>query len=62
LGDWPGLAPENLFEDRDLAVTTDYRDVLAEVARKHLGVTDLEAVFPNYAVASSRERGVLIGT
>ncbi len=47
LGDWPGLAPEQLNEKRDLAVTTDFRDVFGEVAQRHLGVTDLAAVFPN---------------
>ncbi len=45
-GDWPGLAPEQLNEKRDLAVTTDFRDVFGEVAQRHLGVTDLDAVFP----------------
>jgi uncharacterized protein (DUF1501 family) len=61
LGDWPGLAPEKLFEDRDLAVTTDYRDVLAEIARKHLGVSDLAGVFPNFDVRAKNERCVLRG-
>ena len=35
-GKWPGLEPEQLFEGRDLAVTTDYRDVLSEIVRDHL--------------------------
>jgi uncharacterized protein (DUF1501 family) len=61
LGDWPGLAPEQLFEGRDLAVTTDYRNVLAEVARKQLGVTDLGVVFPNFEVERKNERGVMRG-
>src|SRR5437868_7701825 len=30
IGDWPGLAPDQLYESRDLAVTTDFRDVLGE--------------------------------
>lgn len=59
LGDWPGLAPEQLFEARDLAVTTDYRDVFAEVARKHLGAADLKGVFPGYDIERKNERGVL---
>jgi uncharacterized protein (DUF1501 family) len=46
-GKWPGLT--NLFENRDLAVTTDFRDVFAEVLTKQLGVTSLKSVFPNYA-------------
>ena len=47
-GEWPGLAPDKLFEGRDLAVTTDYRDVLSEILSRHLGVTDLSHVFPEY--------------
>ena len=34
-GDWPGLEPEQLFEKRDLAVTTDFRDVLGELVNGH---------------------------
>jgi uncharacterized protein (DUF1501 family) len=45
-GKWPGLKKENLFEERDLQVTTDFRQVLSEVLFRHLGVKDLGAVFP----------------
>ena len=45
-GKWPGLT--NLFENRDLAVTTDFRDVFAEVLTKQLGVPSLKSVFPGY--------------
>ena len=48
-GKWPGLEREQLFEGRDLAVTTDFRDVYAEVLSKHLGVGEMGRVFPNYA-------------
>ncbi|HVF85147.1 MAG TPA: DUF1501 domain-containing protein, partial [Abditibacteriaceae bacterium] len=61
LGDWPGLAPEQLNEGRDLAVTTDFRDVFGEVAQRHLGVTDLSAVFP-YRTKKSKFRDVLRNT
>jgi len=47
-GKWPGLAPEQLFEGRDLALTTDYRDVFAEIAQKHLGARDLPKIFPAF--------------
>ena len=47
-GRWPGLAPEQLYEGRDLALTTDFRAVFAEVASKHLGATRLEAMFPGF--------------
>src|ERR1700681_2509516 len=47
-GDWPGLADEQLHETRDLALTTDFRDVLGELVSKHLGNPNLTAVFPGY--------------
>ena len=46
-GKWLGL--QNLYENRDLAVTTDFRDVFAEVLAKRLAVPALKSVFPNYA-------------
>ena len=48
LGRWKDLSPANLFEGRDLPVTTDHREVLAEALRKHLGLADLRAVFPGF--------------
>jgi uncharacterized protein (DUF1501 family) len=50
-GKWPGLGEEQLHEGRDLAVTTDFRDVLAEAVLKHLGNRDIQAVFPGYAAS-----------
>jgi len=47
-GDWPGLADEQLYEGRDLNLTTDFRDVLGELVAKHLGNRNLRAVFPGY--------------
>jgi uncharacterized protein (DUF1501 family) len=58
-GKWPGLEPEQLFEKRDLAITTDFRDVFAEVASKHLGTGRLERVFPDYTVDPARFRGLI---
>jgi uncharacterized protein (DUF1501 family) len=49
-GRWPGLEPEQLFERRDLAVTTDYRDVLGELVAGHLGQKAEEA-FPGFTSA-----------
>src|SRR5205085_1015169 len=37
LGAWPGLDPASRFEGRDVAVTTDFRDLFAEVLARHLG-------------------------
>ena len=45
-GCWPGLAPEQLNEGRDLAVTTDFRQVLAEAAFQQIGARDLNLTFP----------------
>jgi uncharacterized protein (DUF1501 family) len=47
-GEWPGLAQEQLYEERDLALTTDFRDVLGELVSNHLGNSNLRAVFPGY--------------
>jgi uncharacterized protein (DUF1501 family) len=48
-GRWPGLEREQLYEDRDLALTSDFRDVLGELVARHLGNSRLEGVFPGYA-------------
>jgi uncharacterized protein (DUF1501 family) len=50
-GRWPGLEPEQLFEQRDLAITTDFRDVLGELVQVHLGQRP-EQVFPGYTTGS----------
>ncbi|MDA0991269.1 MAG: DUF1501 domain-containing protein, partial [Verrucomicrobia bacterium] len=49
LGRWPGLAPEQLNQGRDLLHTTDFRDVIAEVVRNHLGNPNLDAILPGYS-------------
>ncbi len=51
LGEWPGLGEGSLFGPGDLAVTTDYRDVLAEVVGVRLNNTAVTEVFPNYQAA-----------
>ena len=45
-GKWPGLEHEQLNEGRDLALTTDYRQVLGEVVTRTLGASNLDLVFP----------------
>jgi uncharacterized protein (DUF1501 family) len=47
-GKWPGLQKEQLYEGRDLALTTDFRDVLGELVSCHLGTPSLKTVFPGY--------------
>jgi len=46
---WPGMNDGQLYQDRDLAVTTDYRSVLSEIISKHLGNRDLATVFPGFS-------------
>jgi uncharacterized protein (DUF1501 family) len=48
-GRWPGLQAEQLYESRDLALTTDFRDVLGELVARHMGSPTLTDVFPGYA-------------
>ncbi len=57
-GQWPGLDADKLHDGRDLALTTDFRDVFGEVAAKHLGHADLRKVFPGYAADAAKFRGV----
>jgi uncharacterized protein (DUF1501 family) len=47
-GKWPGLAKEQLYEGRDLAVTTDFRDVLGEMVARQSGNASVAGVFPGY--------------
>ena len=53
-GKWPGLDNEQLNEGRDLVLTTDYRQVLAEVVTQTLGAQNLEVVFPGAGVSPNR--------
>ena len=48
-GKWPGLEREQRWEGRDLAITTDFRDVFTEVVTGHLGAKDISKIFPGYA-------------
>jgi uncharacterized protein (DUF1501 family) len=47
-GRWPGLQKEQLYQNRDLALTSDFRDVLGELVARHLGNPALAEVFPGY--------------
>ncbi len=47
-GEWPGMAEEQLYENRDLNLTTDFRDVLGELVTRHLGNRQIAKVFPGY--------------
>jgi uncharacterized protein (DUF1501 family) len=56
-GRWPGLDAARLYEGRDLAVTTDFRDLFAEILSTRMGVRDLTAVFPGYPCDPARRLG-----
>jgi len=58
-GQWPGLRSDQLYEGRDLALTTDFRDVFGEIASRHLGNANLKDVFPGYSASQSKFRGFL---
>jgi uncharacterized protein (DUF1501 family) len=58
-GKWPGLKPHELNQDRDLALTTDFRDVFAEIVTLHLGTPNPSGIFPGFAVAPDRFSGFL---
>jgi uncharacterized protein (DUF1501 family) len=58
-GKWPGLAVEQRYEGRDLAVTTDFRAVFGEIVTRHMGVRDARPIFPGYDMRESRFPGFL---
>lgn len=58
-GNWPGLKNDQLYEGRDLALTTDFRDVFGEIAKGHLGAVDLLSIFPGYAVSEAKFKGLV---
>jgi uncharacterized protein (DUF1501 family) len=45
---WPGLNAGQLYENQDLAVTIDYRDILAEIVQRRLANPNLSVVFPGF--------------
>jgi uncharacterized protein (DUF1501 family) len=47
-GTWPGLQTEQLYDRRDLDITTDYRQVLSEILIRRMGNANLGAIFPGY--------------
>ena len=57
-GRWPGLAADKRYDGRDLAITTDFRDVFAEIVVRHLGLADARPVFPGFVPSPSRFPGL----
>jgi uncharacterized protein (DUF1501 family) len=58
-GRWPGIARAQLFEGRDLEVTTDFRNLFGEIAVRHLGVPVASPLFPGFALKPSAFPGTL---
>lgn len=58
-GRWPGLSRGELYDGRDLAVTTDFRDVMGEIISGTIGSGDLDLVFPGYRADRTRWPGVI---
>jgi uncharacterized protein (DUF1501 family) len=58
-GKWPGLEQEQLYEGRDLALTTDFRSVFAEVVSDHLGARALDRIFPGFVAQPGGFLGVV---
>ena len=52
VGRWPGLGADARYEGRDVAVTTDFRDLFGEILTRHLGARDLTAVFPGHRLGA----------
>jgi uncharacterized protein (DUF1501 family) len=52
-GNWKGLGDTALYQSRDLAVTTDHRQVTAAVLAKQLGKHDLASIFPDFDLAKT---------
>jgi uncharacterized protein (DUF1501 family) len=55
---WPGLTPAELYRGEDLAVTTDFRDVLAELLVRHLGLGARAGIFPGFGMDARRFPGL----
>jgi uncharacterized protein (DUF1501 family) len=58
-GKWPGMRQDQLYEGRDLAITTDFRQVLGEAAYKTVGARNLDLVFPGAHLQSGHFLNIL---
>ncbi|MGL4881774.1 MAG: DUF1501 domain-containing protein, partial [Waterburya sp.] len=54
-GEWQGLNQSELHQNRDLAITTDFRDVFYQILRSHLSipVDSLSRIFPDYQLTNN---------
>ena len=57
-GRWPGLTRDKRYDGRDLAVTTDFRDVFGEIVVRHLGLQRPDGVFPGHPIKAANFAGI----
>lgn len=60
-GRWNGIARRELYEGRDLPVTTDFRSVIASIVGEHMHLSQeqMETVFPNFNIADRSLSNIL---
>jgi uncharacterized protein (DUF1501 family) len=58
-GKWRGLEQEQLYEGRDIALTTDFHLVFAEIWSDHLGASKLDTIFPGFAAERKSFLGIV---
>ncbi len=58
-GEWPGLQREQRYEGRDLAITTDFRDLFGEVADTHLALQSRQSLFPGHTLDPRSYKGLI---
>jgi len=58
-GKWPGLEQEQLYEGRDLALTTDFRSVFSEITSRHMGATKTDKIFPGFSSQKESWLGIV---
>jgi uncharacterized protein (DUF1501 family) len=58
-GKWPGLEQEQLYEGRDLALTTDFRAVFSEITSRHMGATNTAKIFPGFSAQKESWLGIV---
>jgi uncharacterized protein (DUF1501 family) len=61
-GDWPGIAPDNLFQGADIWAQTDYRTIFSEVLMKRFHNNQLHVIFPGFTEEEYQPLGVVSGS
>ncbi len=58
---WNGLGPGELYQERDVAVTTDFREPIGRVLRSHMGLpaSQIDRIFPGHVPDSGNTSGLI---